>query len=114
RGNGADDHVGRAEPGGKGRQDGCLRCEGEADHEQAVVSPEQQDVARALAHDVRTTTPSAISTARTIRATSMLGCSSPLAATIAGSSGRWMKPARAGRPRSASSYRVVYSVWLQR
>src|SRR5437870_5357688 len=70
------------------------------------------------------TTPRAISTARSMSGRSMLGYSSPEAATIAGRSGTWMKPTRA-RPaasprwttatgsvlvRSAAS-RVVASAW---
>src|SRR5438876_664255 len=43
------------------------------------------------------TTPRAISTARSMSWRSMLGCSSPVAATIAGRSGTWMKPTRGGR-----------------
>ena len=111
---GADDDVRRAEPGGERGQDRRLRGERQPDHVQPVVRAEGEDVVAKVLHAARRTTPSAISTARTMRPTSMLGCSRPLAATIAGSSGKWMKPACARRPRRASQWSVPYIVWLQR
>src|SRR5262249_40728458 len=51
-------------------------------------------------------TPRSVSTARSMSGKSMLGCSRPVAATIAGSSGKWTKPTRGGSGMS----RTVWSV----
>lgn len=57
-----------------------------------------------------TITPSTVSTARSMRGRSMLGWSSAATATIAGSSGRWMKPTR-GRRAAGSRCRRPSSEW---
>ena len=72
--------------------------------EQRVVEVEQQRGDRCGVHASAAITPRIVSTARSMSGKSMLGCSSPAPATIAGRSGKWTNPMAGRRSR-------VLTVW---